>query len=120
MIMRFVEEENQIVDTLTGLIWQSSYKPDLTFDEALEYAEIVSKETGLEWRVPTIEELSSLIDRSRANPASAFPDMSSDWFWSSSPFVVNSDNTWIVHFKYGNVFYGNRHYNYAVRLVRSR
>ena len=66
--MRFVEEDNQIRDTQTGLIWQSSYKSNLSFDEALEYATELSNETGLEWRVPTIKELSGLIDRTRCFP----------------------------------------------------
>jgi hypothetical protein len=119
--MRFVNEEDQIVDTQTGLIWQRSYKTDLTFDEALEYSTQLSKETGLEWRIPTIEELSSLIDRSRANPATEFPDMPPIWFWSSTSLDVRPDVfTWHINYAYG--FSANMHFNgrYAVRLVRSR
>jgi hypothetical protein len=118
--MRFVEEDDQIVDSLTGLIWQRSYKSDLTIREALKYADQLSKETGREWRLPTIEELSSLIDRSRANPASEFPDMPTYEFWSSSPYVGYTYSNWFVKFFTGGVDCDFHNHGMAVRLVRSR
>jgi hypothetical protein len=82
--MRYEILATEVLDHKTGLIWQRDIAENLTFDQAFEYAERISRETGLAWRVPTFGELRTLLDRSRHNPASAFPDMPSDWFWSST------------------------------------
>jgi hypothetical protein len=117
--MRYVEQlETEVLDTSTNLVWQSSYKTNLKFEEALAYATQLSKETGREWRVPTVEELSSLLDRTRRVPASSFPNMPAIAFWSSSPYVGNASYAWFVSFNNGNVDYNFRLISFAVRLVR--
>lgn len=118
--MRYVEmTETEIFDCQTNMVWQRSYKTNLTFNEALEYATQLSKETGLEWRVPTIEELSSLLDRTRRVPASSFPNMPAIAFWSSLPYVGNTYLAWYVNFDDGNVGSVSRTSGNAVRLVHS-
>ena len=109
---------SEVVDHQTGLIWMKQVKTELTFDEAQDYAGQVARETGLAWRVPTVDELISLVDHSCSEPASRFPDMPSDWFWSSSPYVGDSNYAWGVDFNYGFVSSGNRDGSDAVRLVR--
>jgi len=74
-----------------------------------------------DWRLPTIEELETLRDRTRHNPA-ADPEvgLKSEFYWSSTPAAWSpGDCAWYVHF--GN---GYTHYNYQlntafVRAVRS-
>jgi hypothetical protein len=109
---------SEVVDHQTGLIWMKQVKTELTFDEAQDYAGQVARETGLAWRVPTVDEFISLVDRSCSEPASGFPDMPSDWFWSSSPYVGNSNYAWVVIFNDGGVGLSNRYDYDAVRLVR--
>ncbi len=108
----------EVVDHQTGLIWQRDIAKDLTFDQARAHAERVAQETGLAWRLPTKDELASLVDDSRHDPACGFPDMPSKWFWSSSPYVGNTNDAWNVNFNDGNVGCLNRNYYLAVRLVR--
>jgi hypothetical protein len=116
--MRYEVSEIEVLDTQTGLIWQREVTENLTHNQALEHAERVSQETGLPWRVPTVDELASLVDRDRMTPASGFPNMPETWFWSSSPYVGYSYLAWYVNFNSGYVNVINR-YNYlAVRLVR--
>ncbi len=117
--MRFEINGTEILDRKTGLIWQRAIEKNLTHEEALEHAEQVALETGLNWRVPTIDELSSLLDRTRSFPASGFPDMPSETFWSSLPYVGGIDLAWVVYFSYGFVSSSSCNYGYAVRLVRS-
>ena len=117
--MRFEINGTEILDRKTGLIWMRQVKTDLTFSQAFEYADSVSMETGLAWRVPTYKELASLVDRSRHNPASSFPDMPSDWFWSSTS-LERPEFTFHINFESGfdsNVQLNGR---YAARLVRSK
>jgi hypothetical protein len=112
----------EVLDNQTGLIWQRAIANNLTHSQALEHAEREAKASGLPWRVPTIEELLSLVGRSQRNPASGFPDMPpntpSQRFWSSSPYVGNSINAWYVNFSLGFVNNYYRNGLSAVRLVR--
>ncbi len=117
--MQYITQNSEIIDNQTGLIWQRDVQNNLTYEQALELAERVALETGLAWRVPTVEELSSLLDRTRSFPASAFPDMPSDWFWSSTPDVGTADYAWSVDFKSGYVINDCLERQYAVRLVRT-
>ncbi len=110
---------SEVLDHQTGLIWMKQVKTGLTFAQAKAYARQVARETGRAWRVPTVDELASLVDRSRRHGSvSGFPDMPLEDFWSSSPYVGNAGYAWLVNFDYGSVnsrFRGN----FAVRLVRS-
>lgn len=53
--------DGTVTDNVTGLMWQQTMDPKMTFDEALEYANN-SKLGGYDdWRIPNIKELFSLI-----------------------------------------------------------
>ena len=98
------------------LEWQADV-PDrsFTWQEAKDYAASL----GDGWRLPTIQELLTLVDYEKAMPAcSAFPDCPSEWFWSSSALSGNSAYAWNVYFGYGNTrTIGVGGYN-RVRCVR--
>jgi hypothetical protein len=117
--MRYEVSEIEVLDTQTGLIWQREVTENLTHNQALEHAEREVQSTGLPWRVPTVDELASLVDRSQVTPASGFPNMPETWFWSSSPYVGSAYFAWYVHFNNGNVGYDYRGSGSAVRLVRN-
>jgi len=109
----------EVIDYKTGLTWRRFSEPgEYTFYSAKNHAQEVSQQTGLPWRVPTIEELRSLLDRSRCAPAPAFPATPSGWVWSSSPYVCNANTAWAIYWYDG---YAGSYYcvsTFAVRLVR--
>ena len=58
-----------------------------------------------DWRVPKVDELSSLANQGTFNPAidtNYFPNTETSTFWSSSPFAYYVNVAWIVYFNYGN------------------
>ncbi|MBM4128397.1 MAG: DUF1566 domain-containing protein [Nitrospira sp.] len=60
---------------------------------AMTHARTKAQRSGLAWRLPTRDELKTLLDGSRINPASAFPDMPSLRFCSSSPPTPHNTST---------------------------
>ena len=76
-----------------------------------------------DWRLPSKEELRSIVDYSRYNPSidtDYFPNARSSGFWSSSPYAGASHYAWYVYFYLGNDYDGYRADSRDVRLVRSR
>jgi hypothetical protein len=74
-----------------------------------------------DWRVPTINELESLFNFSRTNPAidiNYFPNNASN-VWSSSPNADDTHYAWAVYFNHGYSYNHYRSNSLQVRLVRS-
>lgn len=75
-----------------------------------------------DWRLPTRDELLTIVDNSKVLPAidvNYFLDMgSSSYFWSSSPYAGSSDSALFVGFGNGSVNNLTKGYGKALRLVR--
>ncbi len=91
-----------VTDTESGLVWQKTYTTNQTWQQALSYCESLTYAGYSDWRLPNKNELSSLINYEKNNPASDFPDMPSKHFWSSSTNACNG-LAWNVGFYVGNV-----------------
>ncbi len=115
--------DNGIVrDEATGLEWQKYTAPGVyTWGAAATYCENLTLGGHSDWRLPTIKELSFLVDSSRNYPAINtiyFPDTKLDQFyWSSSRLAEAPGNCWGVFFTDGKVVYQGAIYAY-VRAVR--
>jgi len=91
-------------------------------DVPLKEAEKAVQALGDGWRLPTVTELQSLVDRSRSDPAidtAKFPDTKSDWYWTSTPCAWNKNARWVVDFSYGVVSDFNVSYTACVRACRA-
>jgi hypothetical protein len=122
---RFVvsSDTKTVTDTKTGLVWQRDV-PNVTknWSDARAWCRNNSSslpDTG--WRLPSIEELQTIVDSSVVSPAidaAAFPNTPSDWFWTSSPWAGSSSSAWSVAFYDGDAYDVDVSYNGRVRCVR--
>lgn len=115
-------------DDRTGLIWSAadSSSRDVTFEKAQGAIANLNgaKFCGFDdWRLPTIQELLSIVDYSRRSPAidtNFFWGTKNDWYWSSTPAAASpADCAWIVNFNNGNSNWNNHDNRNQVRAVRS-
>ncbi len=109
-----------VTDSATGLIWQqcsagfsgtscaTGTATTFTWQNALSFCNSLVLD-GKTWRLPNINELKSIIDRSRVSPAiniTSFPGTSSNNHWSSTTDINSgaaNANAWVVQFSDGSV-----------------
>ena len=115
-----VNSDAIVTDTKMGLIWQKTYETTKDWQEALDYCEDLTYAGYSDWRLPNKNELASLVNYEKYDPASDFPDMPSQSFWSSSTGVVNAYLAWRVYFGSGSMDYLDKPDDtYYVRCVRN-
>lgn len=98
---RFKKSRGIVKDSITGLDWLPSSDKYMTYQEAVEYCEKLGA------RLPTVQELFSLVDYSKREPAintNIFPDTKSSYYWTSTEYKGYSWR-WVVGFRDG--FVGN-------------
>lgn len=128
-----------VKDNITGLIWEgktstglraasNSYTNwgDRRAGDASTYVDSVnaSKLCGAsDWRLPTANELQSLVDYSKSHPSFLinsewFPVIRDGYFWTSSLYGENN-TAYAVSFTDGSVTVKGQGMGYSVRLVRA-
>ncbi len=94
---------------------------DTSGDTAATYCSGLTLGGYTDWRVPTIEELVSILDRSRNNPAitAPFVNVAPVSYWSVTPSAWGALYAWVIDFGYGNDSTINKNFALNVRCVRS-
>jgi hypothetical protein len=131
---RFIisEDGTEVTDNKTGLIWRRCAEgmtasidgctgiPGVyDLEAALALANREAKATSQAWRLPKVEELSSIVDTSRKDPSidtDVFPGTPGSAFFTSSP---DGSLSWFVSFYVGKVYSDYSQLPNHVRLVRS-
>ncbi len=93
-----------ITNNLNGLIWQDdsdSNSIQETWLDAINYCDSLTVDGNSDWRLPNINELVSLIDHSKSSTKidDAFTYKIDSYYWSSSTYVNNKSNAWLINFE---------------------
>jgi len=114
--------DGTVMDNITGLMWQKGDDGIIrNQDEAIAYCRGLELGGYTDWRLPSVRELSSLIQYDMFSPAisdTAFPDIRPEHYWSSTVNPVDSSKAWYVNFYDGYVFNHYRDYYDYVICVR--
>jgi TolB-like protein len=128
---RFIDHgDGTVTDTKTGLMWTknaSMYRKKgwlftyyfVNWKEAINYCNNLTYAGYSDWRLPSFDELKSLIDKSEKDPALPKPNpftnvQSYERYWSSTNFANYTDRALCINMHSGDVYW---EYKYNVGYV---
>jgi len=124
----FIRTNNSVHDTQRALEWQDNNETNSStyrWQEAIDYCERLVMDGDSDWRLPNINELKTVIDRDKKEPAikeSLFEYIGEEnyyGYWSSSSVADFENYAWIIYFGNGIVYSNYKEYNgLYVRCVR--
>lgn len=117
----FTKSGNIVTDNVTGLMWQDSANvstDQYTWTEAGDYCANLTLDTLTGWRLPTILELTAIVNYGTSNPAadSAFENTAPGLYWSST----EATNVSTVYAYGVDMLAGNDTYDYKTASVFAR
>jgi len=102
---QFTDNGNGTVsDKSTGLIWQQAKGEKHPWNDAKAYCDGLSLAGKDDWRLPTKDELITIVDKNNFSPAideSFFPEVfgtSGVYYWTSTPVEGSDEEAHIVRF----------------------
>ena len=111
-----------ITDNMTGLMWQAIEARPKKWEQSLAYCQQLELGGFKDWRLPTIKELSTLVNEGPATPSidtTFFPAARPAAYWSSTTFTGHPGFAWYVSFDNGRRYNGGyKARRYFVRAVR--
>ncbi len=118
--------DGTVVDRATGLTWQQGGSEDyVTLDQAQSYLRRLNRQGfggWRDWRLPTLEEAGSLLEREQGNGAqhvAALFDPTQQWIWTSDEFAAGSGRFWLVGFRHGEALWSSGEERGYVRACRA-
>lgn len=97
-----------VSDSTTGLQWQDNeVGTATTWEDAIDRCENLTLGTHSDWRLPNVNELKSIVDRSRIYPAIkeglVNTVASPNDYWSSTTYERDKNRAWCTDFASGTV-----------------
>jgi hypothetical protein len=104
-----------VLDRETGLVWEKSpsttplhWIGPLVEGEAVTHCNQLTVGNRKGWRLPTVQELASLVDPTQSNPSlplgHPFINVQSSFYWSATTFADDTSVAWGVFFSTGDVY----------------
>jgi len=113
------KEDGTIFDIKNNLLWQQSHSEEkMGWEEAIEYCKSLTLAGHSDWRLPTKEELETLVNEKYKPSIDPIFKCEAMFCWSSSTNVSTPYDAWLINFRLGNTFFGSRGTSGFVRAVR--
>ena len=103
-----------VLDKETGLVWEQSpdSAPTYTWAEAQDHCNNLQVSNRMGWRLPTLQELTSLIDTSQADPslpsAHPFSNVANTFYWTATTYGPNTSFAWVLDLSDHSAFDGSK------------
>lgn len=116
---------NIVHDDSTKLQWEDSDSVRVvrkSWDYGVNYCRSLILDGRSDWRLPRKNELLTLVDYSKSNPAikeNAFKNITANYYWSSTPNAALTNYAWHISFDTGLIGYSPKKNMEYVRCVRS-
>ncbi|MEE4240596.1 MAG: DUF1566 domain-containing protein [Desulfopila sp.] len=113
-----------VTDNTTGLIWEKNAST-ITMSQESAWSYCQSRTTGgwHTWRLPSIDELQSLLYVATYAPAInsfIFPGTLPEGHWSATTFAGDVDRAWYLHFNSGGIYHNDKTTFHRARCVRGQ
>lgn len=125
---RFIEQNEVVLDTQTGLIWTKNasisdfsmtWNETLTFIRELNHSERYGYS---DWKLPNRKELFSLMSHETINPSLPTPhpfiNIFTGYYWTSTSCARLPNQAWYIHLGGARAFKGMKYHSYMVWPVR--
>jgi len=110
-------EEEEPVYTIGNLQWTQTIGK-MTWINAVEYCDKLNYGGYQDWRLPTINEIFTIIDYNKYEPACKIEECYLAGYWSSTTDANGEIYAWRVNFNLGDINLGNKFNDYYVMAVR--
>ena len=122
LLADFTRTNGVVTDNTTNLQWQDDVASvSKTWSQAITYCETLSLDGRSDWRLPNKNELLSIVDYTKSNPAidSTFVNIiTSNSYWSSTTYSSHTNYAWSIDFYYGDTYGTYKGTSKYVRCVR--
>ncbi len=117
----FIKVGDTVKENISKLQWQDDGANSIeSWITAIEYCENLSLENYTDWRLPNINELKSISDKSKTDVAvvSGFTNILSYNYWSSTTYQNLKDHAYCVNFENASTYHFSKAEYHYVRCVR--
>jgi len=123
LLAEYIREGELVTDTTRKLIWQddnASISEVRSFEGANEYCNALRLGGFDNWRVPSLEELATIVNENLVNPAiyKSFKNTANDFYWSSSSIKNDRQYARSINFYVGYQSFSPKDANLHIRCVR--
>ncbi len=97
----FVKNNNgTTIDTITGLMWQTTDGGEMTIENARTYADTLTLGGYTDWRLPTAAEAFSILNQQNNNPAldiNFFTKTAAEYWWTAEVQANDATRIWATN-----------------------